>query len=177
MVPVLYLAVCILLLLHCIVSYDNQNIIRGILRGCLIIFLGYFLHCLGLILSSNSISVFTIIVPLIVNIAVLDMLIRYIFMVFKNPLELGGKYDYTSLLPTIFSSFTKRSNYRRFNSNIMNRKSNNSNLINDFYKRYRDENGYDAYIGQSKILPNILKEQNKENTQRVFDYYRKEEES
>lgn len=176
-IPILYIWLGILLAIRYIMKWESKKLIKGYVRGSILIFVGYFIHCAGLTLISNmKVEPFTIVIPLMVNLTILDMLVRYNITVFKNPFDLGGKLSFRAISPWI-ANFTGLTALCASIGGAVGTAIGAGGHIgasgiergHDQYKHYRDVNGYEEYAGQDAIVGRVMKEQARHRTNRSYE--------
>lgn len=175
-IPILYILLGVLLAIKFIMQWESKKLIHGYIRGTILLFVGYFIHCVGLTIISNAkISPFTILIPLIINSTILEMLIRYTLTLFKNPFDLGGSISFAKIAPWI-------ANVTGFTGLCAGIGATVGTALNiggsisragfekgkDQYANYRDINAYDEYAGQTAVLGKVMNEQAKRRN-RTYD--------
>ena len=116
-------------------------------------------------------STFGIVLPLIINVTVLDMMIKYLLNVFRNPLDLGGKFSLASISPWI-ANVTGLTNAMVHVNNAMTGAYKTGQAGRDYardaYAKYRDLNAYDVYTGQDAVIEKVMKSQEKHRSVREY---------
>lgn len=171
-IPILYIALGLLLLFRFITEGRKHELVKGYLTGTILIFTGYLVHIFMLILASNLIdSVTGFIIPLVVNFTILEMLVRYILTVFKNPLDLGGKFGFESISPWIANKVGITSAtiaVRDVLNGAFEKGQRGREYAEDAYAKYRDMNAYDVYTGQAGVIKEVMRKQEKHRPQREY---------
>lgn len=171
-IPILYIALGLLLLFKFISESSKKEVIRGYLTGTVLIFCGYLTHCYTLILASTLVdSTFGIVLPLIINVTVLDMMIKYLLNVFRNPLDLGGRFSLASIAPWIANVTGLTSAVTHVNNAMTGAYKTGQagrDYARDAYAKYRDLNAYDVYTGQDAVIEKVMKSQEKHRSVREY---------
>lgn len=171
-IPILYIALGLLLLFRFITEGRMNKLVKGYFTGTVLIFVGYLVHIFMLILASNMIdSVIGFIIPLIVNATILEMLVRYILTIFKNPLDLGGKFGFESISPWVANKVGITSatiSVRDVLNGAFEKSKAGKEYAEDAYAKYRDMNAYDVYTGQAGVIGEVMKQQEKQRPNREY---------
>lgn len=179
-IPILYILLGILLVVKYIMQWESKKLIRGYIRGTLLIFIGYFIHCAVLTVVGNmETRVLTIIIPLFINATILEMFLRYTLTIFRNPFDLGGNFNFATIAPVLsnISGFTGlcagiggavgatlKIGGKAGKAGVGKGK--------DHYEKYRDLNAYDEYAGQDAVINKVM---NKQESHRKRRYEVKKE--
>lgn len=172
-IPILYLALGLLLIMKYIFKQEKKYVIKGYIRGTILIFLVYLIHCLTIVLVSKlNGSVFSILLPVIININGLEMVIRYILSVItKDPLNLGGKTSLSSIAPWIANKLGITAAMASINKSVRLGSRGASSAFRqgkDSYANYRDYNAYDTYYGQDSTIGEIMNAQRNQQANREY---------
>lgn len=173
LIPVLYIALGLLLIIKYIFSIDRKYLVKGYIKGTLVIFIGYLIHCFTIILASKlKDSVFSILLPLIININILEMMLRYIITtILSDPGNLGGRNNIASIAPWIANKLGITTAMAAITGSFNRSRDLAQGAVEgvrDVYADYRDLNAYDNYYGQDSTIEDIMAEQQKHQSDREY---------
>lgn len=175
-IPILYIVLGVLLAVKYIMKWESKKLVKGYIRGVVLIFVGYFIHCWEMILIANTkVSPISIMIPLIINLTILDMLIRYAYTIFRNPFDLGGSRSFREISPWI-ANFTGLTGLLASVGGAVGATVGVGGSVGaggfergrDQYRHYRDINGYEEYAGQDAIIGKVMRKQEQNRTNRSY---------